>query len=64
MHAIEQRLTSGGARPEDVEWVAYLDTLFAGVPLSGFVANGMGADSARDFVALLALARRLMQSES
>jgi hypothetical protein len=61
---IERRIQSGEVRPEDAQWLGYLDAVFAEVPLSGFVAQGMAPHVARRFVALLALARRLLPAAS
>jgi hypothetical protein len=64
MRNIETRIQSGDVRPADAQWLGYLDAVFADVPLSGFVAQGMAPDVARRFVALLALTRRLLPGES
>ena len=59
MTAIETRIFSGAHRPEDAEWLAFLDEIFQDVTLSGFAAHGMSSGDARRLVSLLAMARRV-----
>jgi hypothetical protein len=58
---LERRINAGDPRPEDCQWLAFLDMVFRDVPLGGFTDHGMPHEMARRLVCLISLSRRFNQ---
>lgn len=59
---LEQRILSGDPRPEDFQWLAFLEMVFADVSLAGFANHGMSPEMTRRFISLVSMSRRFNQA--